>query len=459
MTGIGGIAGIAVERRPAALTDTPVSDFDTPLRDETRPRSFGTVRGVISRRASLLIASSLVAVSACSGGSDGAGSAGGVPVPGVEAGIDGAAPDVSEPDGDTSDSTTTAGTASGESVTTDPDDPPSTTDSTTADTTDSTAATTTAPATTTTTTTEPPPDVFDPGCVVEVVAGDSILGIIDGFEDETISVASLSAENDLPDDTIYPGEYLDICIDNGLDDITGSERTEPNAAVVAEEQKVFIRAQQEKLNQLFAGYGMPELLVDGISGPVTRQRLCAARLGLGLEVTLTDMEPGSDEEKAMMAAPSIVAPYTSALNSQRWILVDRTCQIMFVGAGDTALDFVYPTSTGEDTFETRDQDRSRMFRYDPALDNDGWHESSIYPVEADNPLNGNMYRPLYFDQGQAIHGANNVPTTPQSKGCVRLRPENQDALVAWLGLTDADGPTSDADRINVTVNVQGEYPD
>ncbi len=48
--------------------------------------------------------------------------------------------------------------------------------------------------------------------------------------------------------------------------------------------------QQLKLNQLFEGYGIRELLVDGISGPVTRQRLCAFRLSHGLPVTLTDME-------------------------------------------------------------------------------------------------------------------------------------------------------------------------
>jgi hypothetical protein len=151
-------------------------------------------------------------------------------------------------------------------------------------------------------------------------------------------------------------------------------------------------------------------------------------------------------------------PFTSALNSDRWILIDRTCQVMFVGESANELTFVFPTSTGEIGYQTRDQDRSRMFRFDPALDNDGWHDSTDFPVAIDNPLNGNMYKPLYFDGGQAIHGANNVPTTPQSKGCARLRPGDQDLLIDWLGLADADGPTNSADRINATVNVQGAYP-
>ena len=68
-----------------------------------------------------------------------------------------------------------------------------------------------------------------------------------------------------------------------------------------------------------------------------------------------------------------------------------------------------------------------------------------------------MYKPLYFDRGQAIHGANNVPTSPQSKGCARLRVEHHDMLIAWLGLADVSGPVDNRGRINVTVNVQGAY--
>jgi lipoprotein-anchoring transpeptidase ErfK/SrfK len=130
---------------------------------------------------------------------------------------------------------------------------------------------------------------------------------------------------------------------------------------------------------------------------------------------------------------------------------------MFVGEGVERLTFVFPTSTGEPGFETRHQKLSRVFRYNPALGNGGWHDSSAYPAAADNPLNGNMYKPLYFDGGQAIHGANNVPTSPQSKGCARLRVEHQELLVNWLGLGDVGGITTDRDRINLTVTVQGAY--
>jgi hypothetical protein len=61
--------------------------------------------------------------------------------------------------------------------------------------------------------------------------------------------------------------------------------------------------------------------------------------------------------------------------------------------------------------------RPKHFDTTPALDNGGWHDSSRFPVEIDNPLNGNVYMPIYFNRGQAIHGANYVPPEQRSKGC------------------------------------------
>jgi lipoprotein-anchoring transpeptidase ErfK/SrfK len=98
-----------------------------------------------------------------------------------------------------------------------------------------------------------------------------------------------------------------------------------------------------------------------------------------------------------------------------------------------------------------------VFKYNAASHNGGWHDSLTYPAAEDNPLNGNMYRPLYFDGGQAIHGANNVPRSPASHGCARLSVADMDTLINWLGLGDVRGGTSDRGRINLTVNVQGEY--
>ena len=180
------------------------------------------------------------------------------------------------------------------------------------------------------------------------------------------------------------------------------------------------------------------------------------RLALGLNPAIADMAPGSSEQATLFAATALPTPASTAIQSERWVLIDRTCQIMFVGAREATV-FVFPTSTGSEGFETRDQDRAEAFRFDPALDNGGWHDSSEYPVGVDNPLNGNLYKPLYFDLGQAIHGANNVPPTPASKGCARLSVEDHDSLIAWLGLDAATGETWRKSEMNVTVSVQGVF--
>ena len=328
---------------------------------------------------------------------------------------------------------------------------PSTTAPTTTTSTTSTSTTTTS--TTTTTTTLPPLDVYDAACVVRVAPGEGLLEIVDRFDDDTVDIETVQAENELGTDVLEPGQLLDVCVDNGLNDIDGTTRTERNAVLVRRE----VESQQTKLNELFAGYGIRELLVDGISGPVTRQRLCAFRLASGLPVSTADMAAGSEEEQRLMSTETLPTPFTSALLAERWVLIDETCQIMFVGEGTERLQFVFPTSTGTADFDTRPQNRSRVFKYDSASDNGGWHDSTTFPAAEDNPLNGNMYKPLYFDGGQAIHGANNVPRSPASKGCARLRVADMDALIGWLGLDGVTGVTYDAGRIDLNVNVQGAW--
>lgn len=317
----------------------------------------------------------------------------------------------------------------------------------------SSSTTTTVPATTTTT--EPELDVYDPLCVIEVQPGDSLGKVVTERADELLTVASLQAENGLSGDLIVPGQLLDACVDNGLDDITGDQRLERNAAILAAENFASVAAQQAKLNALLVPYGFPEMPVDGASGSVTQRGLCVARLALGIPVHRGDMAAGSEEEALLLATETFPVPPNIA-NDGRWIFIDVTCQVILTGQGHGQLVHVFPTSTGDAEHKTRLQDNTRAFRFDPALDNGGWHNSSTYPVPADNPLNGNMYKPLYFDNGQAIHGANNVPTSPQSKGCARLRPANMDALLAWLGLDSVGGPVGGG-TINATVTVRGDY--
>ena len=320
-----------------------------------------------------------------------------------------------------------------------------------------TAAPTTAPASTSTTTTEPALDVYDPACVVQVAPGDSLGGIAASRADEIVTIASLQAENGLVDELIVPDQLLDVCIDNGLDDITGEQRLERNAAVVAAETFVSVTAQQTKLNELLVPYGFPEMPVDGVSGPVTRRALCASRLALGLPVNRADMLPGSPEEQQLLATTALPIPPNVATDG-RWIFIDLTCQILLTGEGPDRAGQRVP-HLDRRTRVTRRACRSAPVRSVSTRRSTtaGGTSRRCTRCAEDNPLNGNMYKPLYFDDGQAIHGANNVPTSPQSKGCARLKPADQDRLMAWLGLDTMPGATYSKDRIGVTVTVRGGY--
>ena len=295
--------------------------------------------------------------------------------------------------------------------------------------------------------------MFNADCVVRAGADTSLEEI--ASENGAIDPIALWLENDQID-TVAERDLIDICPSNTVNDIDGEPRQGLDEATIQTALSSNVERQQKQLNALFTGYGIAELAVDGLSGPRTGQRLCAARLALGLDTTIADMLPGSAEQAALFIATTLPTPSTSATDSDRWVLIDRTCQMMFIGSGaDTT--FIFPTSTGSEGFETRDQDRAEAFRFNPALDNGGWHDSSEFPVGVDNPLNGNLYKPLYFDLGQAIHGANNVPPTPESKGCARLRVADQNVFVAWLGLDGATGETWRKEEMNVTVNVQGAF--
>ncbi len=306
--------------------------------------------------------------------------------------------------------------------------------------------------------TEPPPtpfvhpgDVFNPDCVIEIQEGDSLSIIAEAMPDTAVTYDDLAEENGIDDpDAINSGAYLDICVGNQVDDIDGGDRSEDATVDIVDEQ---IAAQQRQINALFAGLGIDELLVDGISGRITQRSLCAFRSAFGLPVSRADMVPGSAEEQLLMSVSSL--PLQTGA-PERWVLVDKTCQVMFAGQGDRIV-HLWAVSTGEAGYETRDQNGSDAFRFDPAVDNDGWHNSSTYPAAVDNPLNGNMYKPVYFDRGQAIHGSYNVPTEPLSKGCVRLLVEDHDAFLAWIGLGGHTRTIWDDDEINLVVNVRGEY--
>lgn len=50
-----------------------------------------------------------------------------------------------------------------------------------------------------------------------------------------------------------------------------------------------------------------------------------------------------------------------------------------------------------------------------------------------------------------------MPPEPASKGCARLSVANQERLLAWLDLLDANEETWRKNEINFTVSVQGDF--
>lgn len=312
-----------------------------------------------------------------------------------------------------------------------------------------TSSTPTLPTTSTSEAATAEPDGSGNPCVVTVLVGDFLARIAGRIDDA--SIEGIVAENHLVDGhVLHPGDVLDVCIDNDVDDITGASLVAADAAVV--------RRQQTKLNELFAPYRFVDLVIDGDSGPLTRQLLCAARLGLGLPATGAHMADGSAEEETLFAANSLSLPDGVATSAEKWILIDKTCQVMFTGEGDQLVN-IYPTSTGESGHATTNVNSVKAFRFNPALETEGWHDSTSFPVAADNPLNGNMYKPIYFNDGEAIHGAGYVPPTPRSKGCARTFPLHQDELISWLGLADVTEAIWQTATIGLRVTVQGEYQD
>lgn len=348
------------------------------------------------------------------------------------------------------------------------------------------STTVTIPETTTTTSIAVLSGVFNPDCVQVVILGDTLTKIANAASTklgQTVTVASLVAENALANaDEIDVGQQIDFCVDpaGGINDITGEPRLVPDTTTTTPETTTTIvadilppetstpdvppvplptgvDAQQTKLNELFVGLGMPPLDVDKRSGPKTEQMLCAARVALGLPVSRADMVPGSAEEQLLMSTTVLPLPVADAVGASHWGVIDQRCQVMFLGENSDRIVYVFPVSTGMDEFPTRN-DTLPAHRYDPAIENAGWHNSADFPAAIDNPLNGNMYEPVYINLKQAIHGALNVPLEPASHGCTRNIVANQDKMIDWLDIRDIQSQRFDlAKRVEFVVTTQGAY--
>jgi len=308
-----------------------------------------------------------------------------------------------------------------------------------------------------------------------------------------VSFEAIALENAIDAEYIFIGQQLDICVD-GFNDInpdqalptttttttTTTLAPETTAATIVLESQpeeepiatttvpeatttttpapeaepgVGVESIQSHSNSVLSQFGFPELRIDGDYGDFTRQAACLTRAVTGQEVTRVEVSVVDDVQ--FFTSTDISLPDKVADHAGKILYSPIECQgIIAVESGQIAR--ILPTSTGEQGHETREFDKM-AYLLRPSLDNDGWHNSSTFPAAEDNPLNGNMYKPLYFDGGQAIHGANNVPAEPKSKGCLRLKLSDHDWLLDWVGASDLTEESYEGSRFPVRLLTTGEF--
>ena len=162
---------------------------------------------------------------------------------------------------------------------------------------------------------------------------------------------------------------------------------------------------KEEVQRALADMHIPVGKVDGKWGERTRQGLCIWR-----ELTGRDINrnlPTLDEQFAVVAQEDLALPkdFVVGLN------INRTCQsAVWVKTEDRKVYEITIASTGRPGLETDVGTFKVQWRVDR------WYESIAYP-------DGWMYRPMFFNRGQAVHGSEFdiwVYPYPASHGCVRM---------------------------------------
>jgi len=165
-----------------------------------------------------------------------------------------------------------------------------------------------------------------------------------------------------------------------------------------------VRAAQAALADL----GLPVAVIDGHDGVPLRRSLCAWRRLSGLEAHRGPLD--ADDLEVLLTMEALPpAP------SGRGVTIDKTCQASYFH-DDGTWQRVVATSTGRNGLP-------RVGDYRVQRKRAGWHTSTLY--WAPRP---NMYNTIYFNGAIALHGSNDVPFRPASRGCARLELEDADFL-------------------------------
>jgi hypothetical protein len=128
--------------------------------------------------------------------------------------------------------------------------------------------------------------------------------------------------------------------------------------------------------------------------------------------------------------------YHYQLGTGKDFSIKKACQVG-VAVENGIVKYIMPVSTGQTGYATRENSFAATKYLSGSGDEarlGGWHDSSHFPSESGN---GNMYLPIYFSGGQAIHGSSSMGetsflTSAASKGCVRTRISDQRKLVQWV---------------------------
>lgn len=180
---------------------------------------------------------------------------------------------------------------------------------------------------------------------------------------------------------------------------------------------------QKRLNKL----GFPKLSADGDFGDYTRNNLCMWREVFNKKLPNRE-RPTAFELKRILSVTDLPAPRDRMVTG---LNVNTTCQAVFWVAeradGSRYYRGILRASTGSPTLYDGDKSTApgdyRVQRY-----YSGWSNSTTYPMDGCpvglNMKCGNMYKPIYFNGGDAFHGRSSrylpIDSYPASHGCVRL---------------------------------------
>ena len=158
---------------------------------------------------------------------------------------------------------------------------------------------------------------------------------------------------------------------------------------------------------------IPTGKIDGVIDGKTQRALCVWR-----EMTTHPVNrklPTKAEIQAIATTEQIFVTTSMALG----LNINLRCQSAVWVREDLEDPYkIFPVSSGKAGFETI------LGTYNVGWLIDDWYESRTYPE-------GWMYRPQFFNKGQAIHGSlddSMVQTYPASHGCVRMIQKDIDYL-------------------------------